>query len=566
MGYSNDNVKEAAALAANFLFAALRLLGLPEQVNAWIKLPGTPMAKAVVFTPETIDTVLAGVPDGSTIQVSPLSSLAPDAPVGVLIAAFRVTNVAENDEEKVLAAFRAAGPPIFDVADSVFIGDGRHPDPHDEDDTGFVRRGDVLLTGVAVAKATVSRQEYDAAHSTICKVFGGYPSIVDAANGYRLDVRAFKNVCAEVDLDTEENALFVNCDHVGTRSLAEIMTPAARFLAAGGDMAMFARLGRRSERENGQESIRWLVDGVIPMGTMTLLAGAQMTGKSTLATELAVAVAQDQGARMWLGRQIVAENATGLAVILSGEDSDGIINARLIALDPADTAARLVTYALDARTLPELAEALAKVPDLSLVIIDPARRYLVGDEDGSDSANSFFATLEALAAKTGAAVVVLHHLTKNAAPTSLQAVRTAVRGSGVWLDRPRVVLGVYRRQDMTMVGIAKHNIPPTFPMMTEGAFTRDQVTLRHVPVKAADTATDTMGEAEADGLEHKALAAITRLQAEGATVMRRGASELWALKPPELAGVGRDPIRRAVDALVQDGLVVAGETGLEVAE
>lgn len=345
-------------------------------------------------------------------------------------------------------------------------------------------------------------------------------------------------------------------------SIAALAAGLGRWHAVGRDADLFSRCGRRSERSDGNERPKWVVDGLLPAGTVTLMAGAQMTGKSTLATEIGVAVANDIGQRTVIGRDVVPENAGGLVAILSGEDSIGVLNARLEAMDPDDSVARLVTYALDARTLAELCEALAAAPRLSLVIVDPARRYLDGDEDGSDGVNRFFSTLEALASRTGAAVLVLHHLTKNAAPTSLLAVREAVRGSGVWLDRPRVMIGMYRRGGKTMIGVGKHNFPPSFPMMEEGAFTRDATTLRHLAVAKADAADSA---AESDGLERKVLAAIDRLRAEGTIVMSRGAAELWRLQPPELDGVGRNRTREAVDALIADGLVLKNPAGLEVA-
>jgi RecA-family ATPase len=89
------------------------------------------------------------------------------------------------------------------------------------------------------------------------------------------------------------------------------------------------------------------------------------------------------------------------------------------------------------------------------VIVDPARSFLDGNEDQSETVSRFLDALRRFAERTGAAVVVLHHLAKIARPRSLDEVRDAVRGSGVWLDRPRVGIGMYLSGGRTMVGLIK---------------------------------------------------------------------------------------------------------------
>ena len=553
---SITEIRQAAHRAATFLFAAHKHHGLPERVPAWfVRTYGQEDEEFVVLTPDTLEERLSELPLNTAVKMSPFplpesglwdtEDWPEDVKTGVLLSVFGFENDEMGEPWQVFQSAINRAPTIFD-------GDG-----------AIEVRGGVAVCGVNVLSHTITKDQYidwyyknddkDDGIDLMTAMFGDQLGGPSYCTYYRIDA----SLLARAAFPVRTIPVFAN------RPLAALVAIADRFLAAGCDMDLYRRLGRRSERKDGQETVNWLVEGVVPAGTVTLMAGAQGTGKSTLGTELAVAVASDSGPRKWLGRQVVAENATGLAAILSGEDNIGIINARLAALDPDDTAARLMPYALDARTLPELCEALAKVPKLSLVIVDPARRYLVGDEDGSDSANTFFSTLEALASRTGAAVLVLHHLTKNAAPTSVQGVREAVRGSGVWLDRPRVMIGMFRRRETTVVGVAKHNIPPAFAMMAEGAFTRDPVTLRHLPIAKTDAADDTA--AETDSLERSALAAIERLRASGTIVMRRGTAELWALKPAELDGIGRNRIRELVDALIAAGLVASNPAGLEVA-
>jgi hypothetical protein len=344
---------------------------------------------------------------------------------------------------------------------------------------------------------------------------------------------------------------------------ADIADRIQRWHAAGRNIELFKRLGRRRDRIAGAEQVEMLVDGLVPAGMVTLLVGAQEAGKSTAALELDVAVAT--GREEWLGCKINQERAKGVAVLLTGEDTDAVVNGRLSHLDPDDEARRLVVYALDGRPLPDILTEIRDMPNVSLIVVDPARRYLKGDEDGSANVDEFFASLDEIARHTRAAVLVLHHLRKDANPATLAQVREAVRGSSVFLDRPRVVLGCFRlkRDDVTVIGGIKSNLPPAYPIAGAIKLRRDAATLRHIPVQPEAVAeVDDVGER--DELERKVLDALVRLTSRSERITRRGGRELWALHPPELEGVGRNRIREAVDQLLKDGVLVVGDAGVEV--
>ena len=544
---------QAKALnSLTFLFKVFESAGLPPKAKVFVN------GSERLVAPETIDAFVTGLFPGDAVAASVFSQNDDGGELSPLIAMeFKYRN---GDERRFSSTCltRAYALGLFDAFDWISPLD----DDDDSSNIDYDAMPPIKAVGVAFVSPPINKSTFERAAYVVSRVEDDLRLQTPLG---RIDLELLSRLADPDILYHEGGKFFQNGDAVIPRPLGDLFRIPERLAAVGGDIELFQRLGRRSDRKDGHDRIKWLVDGVIPAGTITLLAGAQGTGKSTLATELSVAVAKDNDDRRWLGRPVVADNATGVVAILSGEDGVGIINSRLEALDPNDSACRLMPYAMDSLTLPELCEVLAVIPKLSLVIVDPARRYLVGDEDGSDSANTFFSTLESLAARTGAAVLVLHHLTKNAAPSSLQAVREAVRGSGVWLDRPRVMLAIYRRRDLTMIGVAKHNIPPAYPMMTETAFARDSVTLKHIQTSKAETAADAAAS-DVDDLELKALTAIQRLRADGQVVLRRGAHELWALQPVELNGIGRNRIREIVDALIDDGLVAANAAGLEVVE
>src|SRR6202012_1926093 len=72
------------------------------------------------------------------------------------------------------------------------------------------------------------------------------------------------------------------------------------------------------------------------------------------------------------------------------------------------------------------------------------------------------------------AILVVHHLQKGASPKTAREVLDMLRGSQVFVDRPRVVIGMYRDGPYAVAGLAKNNIPPNLGMVTEErVFARD---------------------------------------------------------------------------------------------
>jgi hypothetical protein len=162
--------------------------------------------------------------------------------------------------------------------------------------------------------------------------------------------------------------------------------------------------------------------------------------------------------------------------------------------------------------------------------------------------------------RTGATVIVVHHLTKNAAPSNFQQVRETVRGSGVFLDRPRVVLGCFRRDDTTIVGRLKSNLPPNFAIKPAIHLRRDPITLRHTVRQQDGPAAGPSGQTGA--LDQLVLDAVRRLLAAGQKITRAGANELWEKHVPELDGIGRNRIRSIVDQLLAEGRLTTGQHGI----
>jgi hypothetical protein len=234
-------------------------------------------------------------------------------------------------------------------------------------------------------------------------------------------------------------------------------------------------------RQDADEIFEFLVPGLIPRGSVTLLAAASGVGKSSLAHHLGVMAATDyepgEEAPRWLGQRLAIEKCKGVSIYFSGEDGPSIINARASIFDPRGRARRLMFQRSDFGDNGNFAQHLRrlyKIPDVPIMIVDPARKFLNGDEEDSSVVSEFFDALEEFAIKKGTAILVVQHLQKGAYPTSVREVLDMIRGSQVFVDRARVIIGLYRDGPYTIAGLAKNNIPPNLGMVAEErVFARD---------------------------------------------------------------------------------------------
>lgn len=168
----------------------------------------------------------------------------------------------------------------------------------------------------------------------------------------------------------------------------------------------------------------WLVQDLVPMGTVTLLGGDGGTGKSLLALQLAVSVA---GGAQWLRRNI----AHGGAMFISAEDDKDELHRRLV--DVA-AAAGLPLSDLDRLTLRSLADEDALLAQMdrgagtlapsplyrdidariaderpALVVLDTLADMFPGNENDRAQARQFIAMLRRIAVRRECAVVLLAH-------------------------------------------------------------------------------------------------------------------------------------------------------------
>lgn len=248
------------------------------------------------------------------------------------------------------------------------------------------------------------------------------------------------------------------------------------------------------ERFKGEPKEReWLVDSIFPMAQVSLIAASGGVGKSFLLAELARAVASFNGfqptAPCLFGGSL---RVKGTAVYFTAEDdfiemhnrlnSLGDIPDNLYVLPLPDMGGARPMFAPDPAsrspsTTPfwkSVTEQLINLPDLRVIIFDPLQPLCALDFNVPENAQFVCSHLSALAAQTGASVIVSHHFAKREAATPEQA-REAIRGSGglvdgvrcayaLWLppvDRAKSIcqqLGrEYSRNGVVMGGVVKAN-------------------------------------------------------------------------------------------------------------
>jgi hypothetical protein len=190
--------------------------------------------------------------------------------------------------------------------------------------------------------------------------------------------------------------------------------------------------------------------------------------------------------------------------------------------------------------------------------------FYEGDEDGSDAVSSFFTKIENLAHAKKAAVLVCHHLKRGSAPRDIHDVPNWMRGSQVFLDRPRTILALHRVGSKTVLGIPApnggdplHNLRASIMFTGVRRLQRDEATFRHMSLDE-----HTKGDPNANAPE-RVLAALANLIDKGATMTTSSAKrELFAWNPPELEGMSRAAVREAIKRLIAEGRVLQSASGV----
>lgn len=215
-------------------------------------------------------------------------------------------------------------------------------------------------------------------------------------------------------------------------------------------------------------AVKYLVDGVIPLGVPGMVAAMGDTGKSYAMLELHRRVSF--GASLYappvFGGKVIAE---GTSVMITSEDDAGEVHRRVEALDrngdrltsaggrmivvPLPSAGGARAYwAEDKRkglvetdAFLRFRDELATIKDLRLVTIDPLASFAHLSLNEDPAAGQFVCTsLSKVATETGATVLVAHHMKKVQKPIeTLGDARDAIRGSTALVDGLRLAYAMW---------------------------------------------------------------------------------------------------------------------------
>lgn len=219
---------------------------------------------------------------------------------------------------------------------------------------------------------------------------------------------------------------------------------------------------------------KWLVDQLIPAGTVTLFSGDGGTGKSLAALQLAVGTVLG---RAWFG---VAVQQPGGALFLTAEDDIDEVHRRL-----ADIAAteHVPLSALDTLAISSLAglDALMAVPGQggrvleptavygalcayvekhrpSAIVLDTLANLFGGDEVNRAQVRQFVTMLTAIAIDFGTTVVLLSHPS-----VAGMSSNSGISGSTAWNNSVRSRLYMRRddQSDVRIIEVKKANYGET---------------------------------------------------------------------------------------------------------
>jgi putative DNA primase/helicase len=303
------------------------------------------------------------------------------------------------------------------------------------------------------------------------------------------------------------------------------------------------------------QPLRWLWPGRIPLGKLTLLIGDPGLGKSLVTIDIAARISRGldfpDGACGEVGEVILLSAEDDAAdTIRPRLDAAGADVARIhtlegmrVTLSDNSTAVRAFNLETGIATLED---ALARLPGVRLIIIDPISAYLGGaDSNTNAEVRGLLSPLAALAAKYGVAVLCVTHLRKSAGAAVHRAIASiafAAAARAVW-----AVASDPSSQERRLMLAVKQNLGPNvgglaFRVETQGGLPRLDWEPGAVNLDANDVLS-AVEDRERNGARQEVEAWLSELLAQGAIPVQTIKAEA------KEAGISWMTVRRAKESL-----------------
>ena len=334
---------------------------------------------------------------------------------------------------------------------------------------------------------------------------------------------------------------------------------------------------------------RYLVDQTFPMGCCIVLAAMGGAGKGYLGLDLALKVASRQEEEFFPAKAFGGEiHSTGPVVIISAEDDKDEIHRRLRAIGretvhpvylvPLPDVHGPMPLVVPDRNGPQVTTAWRDLEEQildikpALVILDPLAAFAMVDINSDPAAGQFVQMLLAsLAKRSGACVIVAHHMAKTKiVVNSPEDARALVRGTSAIVDGARgayvlwpasdeettrycQMLDIEYERDRVWKGcLAKANYGADKSIKT---FVRNSYGLLEV----MDEKLQGLKATHYGAVKESILAEIAKAAKEGCHYSRSGSQSMYERRfelPSELQNVSRNDLYIIVNDYIKEGIVV----------
>jgi len=334
------------------------------------------------------------------------------------------------------------------------------------------------------------------------------------------------------------------------------------------------------------EKREYLVDGVFPMGQVTLVASSGGMGKSYSILDLCLGAASysDKG-KTYFGSSLMK---SGAAVYISGEDDKIEIHSRLNYLGggmvdrlyavpmPSVGGAKFFFRENPSTHEPEytdewerLKDQLYAIKDMALIFIDPLQIFCAMDLNKPECAQFCCSEMSRTAFELGAAFGVSHHFRKDEEIVSAAKARAAVRGSAGLIDGVRsayafwhIDKGLLQYRELAMAGYDADHMFCGGVIKANGKANRDiTFYVRNPENGVIFNASATMSNIDRRSFGDDMVTQVRHAEMHGYPYMRTGKNSFYE-RSGELLGslkqLSKTRLERLSKELIDEGKLIQG--------